>query len=152
MNVTLHHPTAPPSRQQGMSLIEVLIAVLILGIGVLGIAAMQASAMRNSQSSMQQSQAVIFANGLMDAMRANPNGAYSRSMPSPGSCPVPSAGASVASKDLHDWIAGLQSDMGPNACGAVACNAGNCTVTVRWSETADPTQPTRTITMQSRLL
>lgn len=143
---------SPPARQQGMSLIEVLIAVLILGIGVLGIAAMQASALRNSQSSMQQSQAVISANGLMDAMRANPNGAYALTMPAPGSCPVPSAGATVASKDLHDWIAGLQAGIGPNACGAVACAASNCTVTVRWSETADPTQPTRTLTMQSRLL
>lgn len=152
MNTIRSQALSPPARQRGMSLIEVLIAVLILGIGVLGIAAMQASAMRNSQSSMQQSQAVIAANGLMDAIRANPNGVYALAMPAPPNCPVPTAAASVASKDLHDWVASLQAGIGPNACGSVACNGGNCTVTVRWSETADPTQPTRTITMQSRLL
>ena len=42
-----------------MSLIEVLVAVLIMGIGLLGIAAMQTVALRNGQSSLERTQAVI---------------------------------------------------------------------------------------------
>lgn len=55
----------------GISLIEVLISVLVLGVGMLGIAAMQATALRNSQSSLERSQAVIQVYTIFDAMRAN---------------------------------------------------------------------------------
>lgn len=151
MNRPIHNLPGSRAAQSGMTLLEILIAVLILGIGVLGIAAMQAYAMRNTQSSMQQTQAVIAANALMDSMRANPSGAYALTMPSPGSCPVPSAGTTVASKDLNAWISGMQTAISPNACGSVACAGGTCTVTVRWSETADPAQQINSIVMQSRL-
>ena len=52
-------PPRLPTGQQGMSLLEVLIAVLVLAIGLLGIAALQATALRNSQSSLERNQAVM---------------------------------------------------------------------------------------------
>lgn len=55
----------------GVGLVEVMISVLVLGVGMLGIAAMQATALRNSQSSLERSQAVIQAYTIFDAMRAN---------------------------------------------------------------------------------
>ena len=58
---------------QGVSLIEVLVAVLILGIGMLGIAAMQATALSNSQSSIERTQAVLHTYTIFDAMRADRN-------------------------------------------------------------------------------
>ena len=61
----------PRSAARGVGLIEVLIAVLVMAIGLLGIAAMQATALRNSQSSLERSQAVIQSYGILDAMRAN---------------------------------------------------------------------------------
>ena len=51
-----------------MSLLEVLIAVLVLAIGLLGIAALQATALRNSQSSLERNQAVIASYTIADAM------------------------------------------------------------------------------------
>ena len=55
--------------QRGAGLLEVLIAVLVMGIGLLGIAALQATALRNAQSSMERSQAVVQAYAILDSMR-----------------------------------------------------------------------------------
>ncbi|MBS0193214.1 MAG: type IV pilus modification protein PilV [Proteobacteria bacterium] len=136
------------TSQRGMSLIEVLIAVLILGIGVLGIAAMQAASLRNSQSSLQQSTAVIQANAIMDAMRANvaaaQGGAYNLAMAG-APCAAPAAGATIASKDLNDWITSLQSAIAANACGSVTCGATSCSVTVQWSDNLSGTPNTVTV-------
>ena len=45
--------------QAGAGLIEVLVAVLVMGVGLLGIAAMQATALRNHQSALERTQATI---------------------------------------------------------------------------------------------
>ncbi|MGY0799085.1 type IV pilus modification protein PilV [Lysobacter sp. A286] len=126
------------SRMVGVGLIEVLIAVLIMAIGMLGIAALQATALRNSQSSLERSQAVIFSYAILDAMRANLEavgvGAYDQAM----TCDAPAAGGTLASNDLHDWVTALDASLGQSACGQVACNPVNdsqhCVVTVRWND------------------
>src|SRR3546814_14691706 len=64
-----------PTAMRGTTRIEVLIAVLVLGIGMLGIASLQATSLRNSQSSLERSQAVIATYAIIDAMRANRNDA-----------------------------------------------------------------------------
>ena len=93
------------SASRGVSLIEVLVSVLILGIGLLGIAAMQALALGNSQSSVERTQAVIHSYSILDAMRANRDdaiaGNYSSGLICPGDA-VPGAGISGA--DLATWI------------------------------------------------
>ena len=52
-------------------MIEVLVAVLVMGIGLLGVAAMQATALRNNQSALERTQATIQTYSILDAMRAN---------------------------------------------------------------------------------
>ncbi|MBL2545245.1 prepilin-type N-terminal cleavage/methylation domain-containing protein, partial [Klebsiella pneumoniae] len=47
------------SRQRGASLLEVLIAVLVLAIGMLGMAALQAVTIKNSNSASARSLGVI---------------------------------------------------------------------------------------------
>ena len=56
---------------EGFSIIEVLIAVIILAGGMLGLAGLQASGLKSSLSSHQQSQATTFAYDLADRIRAN---------------------------------------------------------------------------------
>lgn len=55
----------------GFSLIEVLVAVLVLALGVIGAASMQLTAMRTSHQSGLQTMAVQLAAELADKMRAN---------------------------------------------------------------------------------
>src|SRR5690554_6431675 len=63
----------PPRRQTGISLLEVLIAMLILSLGLLGLAGLQMSALRNNQSAMERSMAVVESYSIVDAMRIAPN-------------------------------------------------------------------------------
>ncbi|MGB1885606.1 MAG: type IV pilus modification protein PilV [Gammaproteobacteria bacterium] len=59
------------NRQRGMTLVEVLIAILIFAIGLLGIAALQVSGLRYTKSSQTRSVAAIQAENMVDRMRAN---------------------------------------------------------------------------------
>lgn len=133
-------PRGRAATQSGAGLIEVMISVLILGIGLLGIAAMQATALKNSQSSLQRSQAVAQTYSILDSMRANRaaalNGDYNQSSMQ---CKAP-AGGSLAQEDLLEWISAIKAGFGKpvddeTACGQVSCdNAGLCTVIVQWDD------------------
>ncbi len=123
-----------PGRQQaGAGLLEVLIAVLILGVGLLGIAAMQATALRNSQSSLERSQAVIQTYAILDAMRANIDVARIGGYNMPMTCDPP-AGGTLATNDLAAWVNSLNTALGDGSCGQIQCGARSCAITVQWND------------------
>jgi len=148
--------------QTGSSLLEVLIAVLVLSFGLLGVAGMQASALRNNQSAAERSQVVFMTYSILDAMRANidtstdphsfrvddytsadvlGNWTCAETPPADTSpSPTPPAsedteGPSLAAKDAARWIANLGANLGNSACGKVECNLNTCTVSIRWDDT-----------------
>ncbi len=127
----------PRRRQVGASLLEVLIAVLILAIGMLGVAAMQAMSLRNSLSALERSQATVQSYAILDAMRANIVEAradqYNLALAA-APCAPPAAGTTLPTRDLNNWIGSLQLTLGPSACGAVACAASVCEITIRWND------------------
>lgn len=129
--------------QRGASLIEVLVAVLILGIGMLGMAALQSVTLRNSVSSAGRSQAVIQTYSVLDALRVD------RVQASAGKFNVASwtcAAKTAGQGDTRDysvfngWLAGVQATLGdPAACGKVECGTDLysypvCTVGIRWDD------------------
>lgn len=120
---------------QGVGLIEVMIAVLIMGIGLLGIAAMQATALRNNQSALERTQATIQSYSILDAMRANRDIALGGGYNLAKTCTAPAAGT-LAQTDLNRWIGSLKTTLGNNdgSCGTIACNGDTCTVTVQWDD------------------
>ncbi len=114
-------------------MVEVLIAVLILGIGLLGVAALQATALRNSQSAMERSQGVVHAYTILDAMRANVAAARAGDYNMGMTC-APPGGVTLAIKDRQQWIRTLKANLGQSACGSVNCQADACTVSVQWDD------------------
>ncbi|MGE5625332.1 MAG: type IV pilus modification protein PilV, partial [Bacillota bacterium] len=60
-----------PKRASGFSLIEVLIALVILSVGTLGIAAMMAVSLKSKNSAYSRTQANDLAYTILDRMRAN---------------------------------------------------------------------------------
>ncbi|MFW6092456.1 MAG: type IV pilus modification protein PilV [Pseudomonadota bacterium] len=61
-------------RSHGFSLIELLVAVLVMGIGVLGVTALQLVSMQNNRAALMRADAVQLAHDMMDRIRANPAG------------------------------------------------------------------------------
>lgn len=129
--------SSPLRHQRGVGLIEVLISVLIMGIGLLGVAAMQATALRNNQSALERTQATIQSYSILDAMRANRTVALAGGYNLARTCTAP-GGGTLAQNDLNLWIESLRTTMGDNdgSCGTIVCNdvPDTCRVTVEWDD------------------
>lgn len=61
-------------RPRGFSLIEVLVALLVLSIGLLGLAGLQTLGLKFNTQSYQRTQAVLNSYDIIDRIRANPGG------------------------------------------------------------------------------
>lgn len=66
------HQIRAPRRQRGFSLVEVLIALVIMSIGMLGIAGLYVQSMQAGRTSMLRHHAVTLAGDVADRIRANP--------------------------------------------------------------------------------
>lgn len=117
-------------RQAGFSMIEVLVAVLVLSVGLLGMAALMASSMRNNQSANFRTQATNLAYDYIDMMRANITNApnYARSgYTNPAACNV--AQAPFAYADCSSQHACDRAKWASNLCYALPNGRGRATVT-----------------------
>lgn len=132
--MTAPRPTPMTTRnvQAGFSLLEVLIAVIVLSLGLLGLAGLQTSALRNNQSAMERSMAVIESYSIIDAMRIDPdaveNGLFNLEIDAD-----PEAGT-FSGNELVKWRNRLQDSLGADAVGAVGCVGSLCTITVQWND------------------
>lgn len=70
-------PIIAIDRQCGVGLIEVLVALLVLGIGVLGTVALETSGIGYSRTSVERAQAVSLIDSMAERIRDNPIGAQS---------------------------------------------------------------------------
>lgn len=69
------HRSYQGSWQRGFSLIEVLIALIIMSVGMLGIAGLYVHGMQAGRTSLFRHHAVTLAGDVADRIRANPGGA-----------------------------------------------------------------------------
>ncbi|GGC82688.1 type IV pilus modification protein PilV [Marinobacter halophilus] len=59
------------SKQSGITMIEVLVALLVLAVGLLGVAGMQTISMQQTQGADQRSIAVLHVQTMADEVRSN---------------------------------------------------------------------------------
>lgn len=119
-------------NQEGATLIEVLIAMLVLAIGLLGIGATLMISMQNSQGALERSQAVAQTYSILDVLRENkPDAIIGRYNMNSWTCAPPTGDSKIGS-DLNSWITSLKEQVGSDACGRIVCNSMSCTVSVRW--------------------
>jgi len=129
------------STQSGFTLLEVMIAILILAIGLLGLASLQAVGLQFNQSSQFRTQATNLAYEMADRMRSNRqaarDGDYDGGLADPLTDCTPNLAlnqATVAARDVAAWRNSLACLL-PLGNGAIAVNGDVVTITVQWDDT-----------------
>lgn len=122
------------SRQRGVSLIEVLMAVLIFSIGLIGMAGLLVMATRSNQAAYLRTQVTFLAGSMADRMRANPVGVWSHSYDSTDYASIsgsstcdsssPCDPGQVATRDQQVWVSQLKNFL-PNPQATIACSAAS---------------------------
>lgn len=140
--------------QQGVALLEVLIAFFVLSIGLLGLAGLQIKALQFNQSAFQQSQATVAVYDMLDRMRLN-RSAISSGAYNTGGFVSTHSGGSLADADLNTWLTAIRGNL-PDGEGSVECDSNLvCVVSVRWASrfnvTGDPDEDYETVTLSSQL-
>ncbi|MCF6251352.1 MAG: type IV pilus modification protein PilV [Methylococcaceae bacterium] len=153
--------------ETGFTLIEVLIAMLVLAVGLLGLAGLQATGLRNNLSAYNRSQATQLAYDMADRMRANVANArnfgasvYITKLPTAANVQndckqvtTTCTTADLAENDLFEWncaIAGCSAEVGPPAMPAIPATlpsgtgsitvvpaTGIFTITINWDDNRD---------------
>ena len=144
------------SRQKGFSLIEALVAFLVLSVGMLGIASMQTLAIRAGETATWRSAAVVKAEEIMERIRSNKTvlSSYISATGAAGTnhgCDdltgtvTTCTAVQLAEYDVFQWKQGLIEVLPPdvvNTTGSIAVvlpiipgqGVSTVTVTVNWRE------------------
>lgn len=129
-------PTVKPGHrnsQRGTTLIETLVALLVLSVGLLGVAGLQLTSLRNNRSAHLRSQAQVMAYDITDRMRANrqvaiDDGAYNIAIGAAGTA------GTLVGDDLVRWKEALRDSL-PGGDGSVeVVNTNVVLITVQWTD------------------
>lgn len=146
----------------GFTLIEVMIAILVLAIGLLGFALLQTMSVRFTQSANQRTQATNLAYEMLDQMRSNRLGAaqYTGSYAGTATGCAPDDTVSATAYRAV-WQCRLQKSLGAGSAAAVTYVNGVATVNITWGDerwndangdgTVDASESNRTFITSTRL-
>ena len=167
-------------RNGGFTLIEVLIAMLVIVVGLLGVATMQIASFQANQGAYARSQAVYLAQDILDRIRSNPKGFRDTSIydaidtskdsdiPADPNCVTSTTGCTplqMAQQDVREWSANFSNVNGvdnyrpmlPNGRAQLQRlgSANDFTATISWDEkdwsTANRVVQNRQISLTARL-
>jgi type IV pilus assembly protein PilV len=163
---------------QGFSLIELLVAVVIMAVGILGVAGLQVVSLQQNRSALFRAQALQLANGILDRIRVNRDITYSALIDAAPvatkDCSVNSCtNAEMADYDIAQWKCAINSDDSsgnplsvcqnykgmdgvstgiegelPEGQGSIVLNSGIYEVKLQWVDERDGTTASITVRAQ----
>lgn len=117
--------------QQGISLLESLIALLVLSIGLLGVLGLQTQSLVHNRAAYFETQATNMAQDMLDRIRANSDQASDYVL----SLGDNVSGSGLPSNDKAEWLADLATQL-PKGEGGISVTNQRVSVTVRWDNTS----------------
>jgi len=151
-NPVIHRYSTRSSK--GFSLLEVMVALLVLSIGLLGLAGLQTFSLKFNHQSYERTQATLLIYDIMDRIIANPlaaragnfdnvpAGSGSGSYPSPASCQTTGCSTTdLANYEINSWKSQLETSkvLAQGTGTVLRVNPGDLTaciydITVTWVE------------------
>lgn len=129
------------SAQRGFTLVETMVALVVLSIGLLGVAKLVTGAVHANDSGYMRGQATQLAYEILDQMRANRPGAAAGYYTGTGTLKdctsAPCNDQDLAGLDMYNWLARVKSTL-PNGNGAVNAVQGVggtvAVIVVQWDD------------------
>ena len=154
------HIRAADNKSRGFSLVEALVALVVLSIGMLGIAALHVEGLRSARTALTRTTAVALASDIADRIRANRNAKTEyntvvTSADTDAKCAPKGAGCTPAELAHHDkatWLGAIENAL-PGGTGTIDCDdaavPATYTITISWSEVGAQDPSTYTLTIQA---
>jgi type IV pilus assembly protein PilV len=128
--------------QRGFTLVEVLVALVVMAVGLLGIAGLYVEGLRAGRTSVYRSAAVTLASDMADRIRANPQGGYAGTGPgADNDCVnggVDCDANQMAGDDWFRWLADIDRRLPPGATATIDVQdlapVTQFVITVSWPE------------------
>lgn len=132
-------------NQSGFTLLEVLVAIVVLSLGLLGLAGLQAATLRNNQIAYYRAIAIQQTYDMADRIRANQVGvaagsynALDATIPADPDCVANTCTAAQMAVADHSQWNNNNARMLPAGSGTVASVAGGSfDITVNWNENTE---------------
>ena len=137
------HHTGNKKQNAGFTLLEVLIALLILSVGLLGLASLQTRGLATGHNAYLRGQAVLLTQDMAERIRANSATSgneyvvsYDKTSNGSDTCIITSCNSGeMATFDIDQWLKSLQDTL-PDGEGLITKDGLNYQITVRWDDTA----------------
>tara|TARA_Y100001963_G_C6783565_1_gene451269 strand:- start:2701 stop:3078 length:378 start_codon:yes stop_codon:yes gene_type:complete len=110
-----------------MTLVEIMVAVLVLAIGLLAVAGLQASSLRSTYASLERSLVMVQMENFSELIRANPEDARD------GDFVVANCEAANG-LGLQQWIEDVQNAARSEVCPEVTWSGEIYTVSIGWAD------------------
>ena len=145
------------TRHRGFTLVEVLVALVVMSVGMLGIAALYLEGLRAGRTALYRTTAINLTADMADRIRANRRAGVAYSGTGPGSDEscingiVDCTAQQMAANDWFDWSNQLASQLPEGAAGEVAVDGATpatYTVTVTWPEIGQEVPASYTLTLR----
>jgi len=127
-------------NHSGFTLLEVLIALLVLSVGLLGLASLQTRGLATGHNAYLRSQAVLLARDMVERIRANGNPglaetaysiAYDHEQGNSDCVTTSCAPNAMARFDIDQWLLSLSNTL-PAGDGEIIKNSDGYQITVQW--------------------
>lgn len=114
------------NRERGVSLVEVLVALVVLSVGLLGVAALLVQSVQGTRTALYRTRAVNLVSDMADRIRANATagaaytvaGAVNNCQSTADALSAPCTEVQLAADDLARWRAEIQ-DAFPRVSAAI---------------------------------
>ena len=131
-------------NQNGVSLLEILVTIMVLSIGLLGIAGLQITSLKNTQRALLKTHVSLLVYDLTDIIRSNPDqvsknffdniDTQSKTFNSLPNCKLKEGCNSedMANTEMKDWVDRMKDLLPEGNAAIIGDGAGNFSLNISW--------------------